>query len=182
MIPTIIKYRKVIAGGALLILLVIGYIYWASYQQGVGEARATHKYNALIDKQKREAAELLARETAKVDKAKKELHDEKNEREVQDARNAKHVANLSTRLRDLTVNGRLRDPNAGRGACSDTTVHGSTPSSSDSPDNGAEASGLLSTELTGLLQQLTGEADEINIAYNSCRQYLGKVREVINAQ
>jgi len=81
MIPTIIKYRKVIAGGALLILLVIGYIYWASYQQGVGEARATHKYNALIDKQKREAAELLARETAKVDKAKKELHDEKNERE-----------------------------------------------------------------------------------------------------
>lgn len=147
-----------------------GYLAWASHQQGIGDARATAAYNARIEAQKKGAAATLAKETAKVVATERALQDFKNRQEVKDAGNKKTVDNLTARLRDLAGHsGRLRDPNAGRGGGS-SGADGTAPAApGDSADNGTEAAGILSTELTEFLQRLTLEADEINTAYISCR-------------
>ena len=135
------------------------------------------KVNHSIDKQKQDAADLLIKETARANAAEKALQDAKNAQEVKDVQAQKTVNALQSRLAALTVDGRLRDPNAGRGGGSGGP-QGSTPSATgNSPDRGTEAAGLLSAELTGLLQRLQREADEINNAYLSCRADAFAVRE-----
>jgi hypothetical protein len=167
---------KLCAGLALAAALLIGYNLWASHQQGIGEARATGKYNVKIAAQKVEAAALLAKETARVTTTEKALQAVKNNQEVQDAKNRKTVAGLTARLRDLAVNGRLRDPNAGRGGSSDPAPGNAATSPGDSADHGAETGGVLSGELTGFLLSQAASADEINLAYISCREDAAAVR------
>jgi hypothetical protein len=169
---------KACASLALAAALLIGYNLWASHQQGIGEERATDKYNTLIATQKVEAADLLAKETARVTATEKALQASKNNQEIQDAKNTKVVAGLTTRLRDLTVNGRLRDPHAGRGPSGNAGPGNATSGPGDCPDHGAEAPGVLSAELSGLLQRLALEADEINVAYTSCRADAESVRKL----
>mgnify|MGYP001310919824 CR=1 FL=1 len=169
---------KIGAGVFLFLSITAGYIIWANHQQGIGEARATAKYNTLIDAQKKEAAGVLARETARVVAAERALQDFKNSQEVKDAGNKKTVDNLTARLRGLAVNGRLRDPHAdpgcggGGGGSNGTDSTGSR----NRPDNGTASSGVLSAELSGLLGRLLKEADEINNAYISCRADAEAVR------
>ncbi|MBU2539155.1 MAG: hypothetical protein KKH22_12035 [Proteobacteria bacterium] len=169
------------AGAAVLLvaLLVAGYSFWANHQQGIGEARATAAYNKAIDDQKLTAAATLALETAKTVAIEKRLQDLKNRQEVKDANNKKITAALTARLHDLTdPHGRLRDPHADAecGSRSGGTNDSNAAGPGNSPDHGTEATGILSAELSGLLQRLTIEADEINNAYISCRADAEAVR------
>lgn len=152
--------------------LSLGYIGWADHQQDIGEARATTRFTADTARQKLEAARVLAIEVTKVAAAHAALQEFKNQQEIKDAGNQKTVATLSARLRDLAGPvGRLRDPHAsggcGRGGGDAPAAAASTPG--DRADDAAEAGGLLSEQLTGLLQARFREADEINTAYISCR-------------
>lgn len=150
-------------GGALL-----GY---GHYQYGKGVKVTTSTYEAATAKQKAEAATTLASETEKTRSTEQALQTLKNQQELQDADHQKTVSALNDRLHSLAgTAGRLRDPHqtgcgsGGRGT--EGKAAGATP---DRADDGAEAGGLLSKELSGLLQRLQLEADGINIAYASCR-------------
>lgn len=143
-----------------------------------GYQRASAEATAALQKQKREAERVLAIETAKTLAAEQALRDFKTNQDIQDAKSKSTVADLSSRLRQLAgKSGRLRDPNAhgcGRGSGS-PSGETATATGSGAADP-AEAGGLLSAELTGLLQRLTTEADDINVAYISCRADTFKVR------
>ena len=158
---------KIAAVVALLVLLFFG----EQYIEGRGFERARAEDNAAIEKVKREAADTLASETNKTRIAERALQDFKNTQELQDATHQKTVADLSSRLRTLAgASGRLRDPHApGCGAGSGGTASEAAPAPGGRPADPAEAGGLLSPDLSGLLQRLTAEADTINVAYASCR-------------
>lgn len=168
---------KLGAGLLLATALIGGYLAWEDHQQGIGEARATEACNRKIETQKKEAAVVLAKETAKVVASEQALQNFKNQQEVQDAQNKKTTDNLTARLRALTgPAGRLRDPHAGRGPGGGSAPGAAAPGPGNRADHGAEAAGLLSAQLTGLLQRLTVEADAVNLAYISCRADAESVR------
>lgn len=172
---------RALAVGVLIGLLVLGYEAWAARQQAIGEARATTAYNAAIDRQKREAAALLAIETAKANAATTALADFKTEREKQDVENQSAIDRLAARLRAAAgAAGRLRDPNAagcggGGGGAPGTDSARAGGGAGDT----AEASGLLSAELTELLLGQARIADDVNVAYASCRADTLNIRQVL---
>lgn len=135
-----------------------------------------------VIRQKNEAAALLKKLTAERDALQVQLNTATEAQRKKDAENAKTIADQKRRLADLNAagGGRLRDPNAGRG-CSCPGAQGATEAPAASgAGHPAEAGGLLSKELSGLLLRLTGEADDINAAYESaradaliCRQAMG---------
>ncbi|WP_157979216.1 hypothetical protein [Rhodoferax ferrireducens] len=151
--------------------LTLGYYAWADHQQGIGDARATVRWTAALEKQKGEAARVLAVERAKVAAVELALQDIKNTQELQDAGHQKTVAGLSARLRDLAgPAGRLRDPHAaGCGGGGGGTPGAVASATGDRADDAGEAFGLLSAQLSGLLRERLREADDINNAYASCR-------------
>lgn len=157
---------KLGAGFLTAAALIAGYLAWASRQQAIGEARATAAYNVKIEAQKKEASKILAKETAKVVATERSLQSLKNIQEVTDAENKKVTDNLTARLRAL---GRLHDPNAGRGAGSGAASGTAAPCASNSPNDRAEAGGVFSIPASELLRKIAREADEINLAYISCR-------------
>jgi hypothetical protein len=137
----------------------------------VGYDRAAGIYQKAIDKQKAEAAASLAAEAEKVTKSEAALAEAKNTQELRDVDHQKAVTDLAAQLRSSAgPSRRLRDPNAPgcRASGSGAAGQAAAPASAG-PDDGAQAGGLLSAELTGLLQRLTREADDINNAYASCR-------------
>lgn len=158
---------KIAAVVALLVLLFFG----EQYIEDRGYDRARAEDNAAIEKVKREAADTLASETNKTRTAERVLQDFKNTQELQDASHQKTVADLSSRLRSLSgAPGRLRDPHAaGCGPSGGSAPGEAAPAPSGRPADPAEAGGLLSADLSGLLQRLQLEADTINVAYASCR-------------
>lgn len=171
---------KLGAGLLLAVGLAAGYFAWADHQQGIGEDRATERYEKAISKHRLAAARLLAQETDKVRLVEKEIERWKQKQEVDDERNRKHVENLAARLRDLAgPAGRLRDPRAGTGHGGDAPQGGAAAAACGGDGDTAQTGGLLSAELTGLLRRLTAEADEINMAYISCRADAVAVREIM---
>ena len=143
-----------------------------------GYDRAKAEATAALKEQQRQAERELASETAKTRAAEQALRDFKTNQDIQDAKAQTTVADLSRRLRQRAgKSGRLRDPNAHGCGCSSS---GPSGEAATAPGSGAadpaEAGGLLSAELTGLLQRLTTEADEINVAYASCRADAYQVR------
>lgn len=156
---------------AAALALLVGLFFGEQYIEGLGYSRAQAEYERAVSDQKMKAATLLATETGKARAAESALQAVKNKQELQDAANQKTVAGLSARLRDLAgPAGRLRDPNAtgcGRSSGSAESPVASAPG--DRADDYAKASGPLSAQLSGLLQQLGREADDINDAYASCR-------------
>lgn len=168
----------------LLSVIALGgaFLGYGHYQYGKGVQVTTSTYGAAIGKQKAEAATTLSTETAKTRSAEQALQTLKNKQELNDVDHQKTVAGLSARLHDLAgPAGRLRDPAA--------TAPGCRPGGSGSPyqlaaapyagaDGGAEAGGLLSIRLSGLLLQLVRDADDINNAYASCRADAFAVREI----
>lgn len=156
--------------GAVLALLVILYT-GEQYIEQRGADRQLAEDMAVINKQKAEAAALLASWTAKVHQVEQGLQALTNAQNLKDFDHEKTVADLSDRLRRLAgPAGRLRDPHAlGCGAGGGSAPSEAASAPSDRPADPAEAGGLLSAELGGLLQRLTLEADTINAAYASCR-------------
>lgn len=160
--------------------LLLGYNAWADHQQDIGEARANARWQQATDKLKTEARAKLAAETAKADKATDELRKFKDAQELKDAQARKTVADLRQRLAAVP-GGRLRDPNApGCGSGGSDPQAKDSPGTQHSDPDGTQAGGLLSAELTGLLQRLQSEADEINIAYAACRPDARALRQQLN--
>lgn len=162
---------RLIAIGALLAALVLGYSAWVRHQQGIGEARAKTVYNAAITQQKTVAGELLAAETSKAATATAALNAFKLRQEKDDAQNKSTIADLAVRLRTAAgAAGRLRDPNAAGCGGSGSGAPGADPArSGGGAADAAEAGGLFSAGATELLHRLTRDADDINTAYASCR-------------
>lgn len=170
--------QLLIKSGAVLALLA-ALLYAETYIEGLGYSRAQAEATATINQQKADAAALLATETDKARAAEAALQAIKNNQEIQDAEHQKTVAGLSARLRDLAgPSGRLRDPNAAGCRCGGGSATGPTaPAPGDRAADPTEAGGLLSAQLSGLLQQLGREADDINDAYISCRVDAFAVRD-----
>ncbi len=144
-----------------------------------GYQRAQSEATAALEKQKRQAGEQLATETAKTRAAEEALRTNKLNQDKKDAQAQSTVNDLSRRLRQLSADsaGRLRDPNAqgcgGSGSGPEAEAATTAGSGGEHP---AEAGGLLSAELSGLLFRLASEADAINLAYASCRADALQVR------
>ena len=172
---------RILAIGALLGLLVWGYSSWASHQQGIGEARATAAYNVAIVQQKIAVGKLLATETARVNAATAKLIDLKTEREKKDVENQSTIAELAVRLRAATgAAGRLRDPNAAGCGGGGGGAPGADPGRADGgATDGASDTGLLSKQLTEFLLGQAADADQVNLAYASCRADTLSLREVL---
>lgn len=144
---------------------------------------AVQTMKTAIEKIKGDAALELAAETGKTLDLQTKLQDLKNTQEIRDAQNRKAVAALSDRLRAAggpTL--RLRDPFqiGGCGGGGGSPAPQGASSAVGSGDNPAEAGGLLSAQLTGLLGRLTREADDINVAYISCRADAQSLRDTLN--
>jgi hypothetical protein len=160
--------------------LLLGYNAWADHQQDIGEARANTRWQQATDEMKAKARDKLAAETAKAGKATDELRKFKDAQELKDAQASKTVADLRQRLAAVP-GGRLRDPNApGCGGGGSGPQAKDTPGAQHSDPDGTQTGGLLSAELTGLLQRLQSEADEINIAYAACRGDSRALRQQLN--
>lgn len=171
---------KILGAVALLAALAFGVNSFLDYEQGIGDARATARFEKALDKQKGEAAATLAQETAKASAAEKKLNDFKNQQEVKDAAAAKANLDQANRLRDLAGPiGRLRDPYAptGCGGCREDSEGESAAAANAGAKHPPQAGGLLSGQLTALLLELTASADAINAAYASCRADAYSVRE-----
>lgn len=168
--------------GAVLALLVALIACLFAGFKGIdqrGYNRAQAEATAALQAQKREAGELLATETAKTRAAEEALRTFKLNQDNKDAQAQATNADLSRRLHQLTIGnaGRLRDPSApGCGGGGSGTPSGAGTPARAGAEDGAQAGGLLSAELTGLLQRLASEADAINIAYASCRADAYSVR------
>lgn len=168
-------YRYLIYFGIFL-SVITGYNIWANHEQSIGYDKAKVEYEKVIQDQKDIATQALITETAKVTVKEKELQEFKNNREVIDRANTKKVNALSNSVRAMSQ--QLRDPHQISAIKYSNSSSSSDSSNSNSGSgNGAEASGLLSAELTGLLSRITSEADEINLAYISCKEDSQNIRK-----
>lgn len=145
---------------------------WEVRTERVGYAKAEAYYTAVLARQSAAASAALTVERAKTDAARQELDAFRVQQEVKDEHNARTMAALGDRLRGLLNGaGQLRDPHAG--ACADSigvpAPVETAAAANGGADNGTQTGGLLSAPLSGLLRELTAEADSINTAYISCR-------------
>lgn len=150
---------------ALAVVLTIGGASWRAYDLGA-------EHQSEVDKLA--SAEALKVETDRANEATRKLSLNVSQQETKDALNSNAIDDLSGKLRRL---GRLRDPNA-RGC--GPAPGGAARSASDCANHGAEAPGVLSAELAGLLQRLQREADDINNAYASCRTERWALQQELN--
>jgi hypothetical protein len=173
---------KIIASLAVAAGLIAGFVLWSSHERGVGDARTTARYELVIVALKTEATRVLGVETAKVTATTKTLNDFKHNQELQDATNQTTVAAYERRLRTAAgPAGRLRDPNAGAG-CGNSGGGAPRPAATgpgDRANDPTQTGGLFSEAATGLLAELTKDADDINIAYASCRTDAINLRGVL---
>lgn len=156
----------------LLVAALLGGLYMLErHIEQRGYDRAKADYTAAIERLHADAAAQLAEEVNKTRAAEQALNEAKNTRELKDATHTQTIASLSDRLRRAAgPAGRLRDPNATHcGGSGGDPEGGPATTANAGATNAPEAGGLLSAELAGLLQQLTREADDINVAYASCR-------------
>lgn len=131
---------------------------FGGYMEYRGYQNAEAKFTQEASDAKIESDKIAKDLQGKLDAA-------KNTQELKDVDHEKTVAALSAELRrSAGAAARLRDPHAA--ACPAGAV---AIAPGAGPDDGAQAGGLLSAELTELLQRLTREADDINNAYASCR-------------
>lgn len=157
---------------ALGLVALLAGLWWLEHhieQRGYDRAQAV--YQAEIDRLQTEAATQLANETKRVRLAEHALQEAKNQQDRTDAKHTQTIAALSARLRAAAgPAGGLRDPYATQcGGSGDRPASDPAAASAAGATDRAQASGLLSEPLAELLQQLTREADEINVAYASCR-------------
>lgn len=133
------------------------------------------RYGAIISTHALKAAQAETRRAAEVALAEKRLQEHKQAQEITDDINQKNTAELSARLRTAVGAGRLRDPNAR--ACP-AAVPGAAADTGAGAAHDPEAAGLLSEDITRLLARVTREADQVNLAYISCRADSAHVRGV----
>lgn len=126
--------------------------------------------DAAIRAQKREAQAKLDQLTVEANHANRMLREAQALQEKKDADAKSRIARLQ---RELDALGRLRDPNAnGCGGGGGSSTPGVPQADAGGAADAAQTGGLLSAELSGLLRRLWREADEVNVAYASCRAQL----------
>lgn len=165
---------RLLGVAALAVGSVLAYKWWAGHQQQIGEDRATARYEAALTAQKQEAGRKLAHATARALRAEIDMQRGALEQAEKDRQNEATANDLRGRL--AAGGGRLRDP-AGCGRSGGNAPATSAASSANSDRDAAEAPGLLSASLSGLLRALTAEADRINNAYISSRADAARMRE-----
>lgn len=147
--------------------LTLGYFAWAAHEQGIGEARATERYNLAIAAQKQEAKTKLLKLAqdkleAEMALAKLIAQMEKN-REISQAKNTAdlhrnligHVLHFSTKI-------------AGRGSSG-----GSTASKADQPTGNAETADIqLPKQINDDLWNLAADAQSLAIDYSILYNHL----------
>lgn len=153
--------------------LIAGYFAWEHNIRADEKTKVDKVWEAKLDKQKVEAAGLLAAETARVGAIELKWSTFKNQQEIKDGKAQQVVAGYKNRIASLLSSngGRLRDPNAEIGCRgSSGSAEGQiVPSPGNSTEYTAETGGLFSEEASRLFIELTSEADQINLAYASCR-------------
>lgn len=117
-------------------------------------------------------AEALSAEVEKTRAIEQKLADAAIRQEKTDAKNKTIVADLGRDLDDR----RLLDPFA-RGC--DTAKAETTGNSASGEGHPTQANGLLSIEFDRFLKQLARDADDLNIAFASCRATLISDRETL---
>ena len=167
-------------GGVLALLTAL--FFSEQYIEGLGAKKEVLACSAKIEAGNAQAGRDLAAATAKVADQQIKLQAMVDKQNIEDSKHAETSAILTDHIHTLAAlyAGRLRDPNAspsrGGGSCSGA-VSQVAGTANDRGGNGAEANGVLSTDLTGLLQRLTKESDRINDAYTSCRSTAVKDRQ-----
>lgn len=166
------KYLKLLSPtrwliiGLLITTLITGYFSWRGHEREIG----AEPYKELIKANNKAAEEKYIALEAKSNQTTQELKDFKKVQEATDATNEQTIAILAKH----SVS-RMRDPNQAR--CSSGSAQSTdSASTGDSPKDPPETGGLLSEELTGLLNQRAFEADQINNAYISCRADIFNLR------
>ena len=161
---------------ALIAALGLGYIAWEKHIRNDERSKVVAEYNQKIDAQKAEAQYQLDTETAKVILLNLQLRAFKDQQENSDVINSKAIALLADKLHGRV----LIDPNAARCGQGGSSAEGTVvPNPGVGAADKPEASGVLSVPLTGLLLSITREADEVNLAYISCRGTLINERAVV---
>lgn len=169
----------------LVMAALVGAATWATKAlEARGEARATAKYEVALAKQREDAQKELDAEKAKTLRTESLLKEAKLTQEKKDVENAQVISKQKRDLAYLAgTAGRLFDPNYKGAGCREGSEDPSRQVAGGARtggEDGAEAGGLLSPELSQLLQQRAEEADNINAAYASCRADALKVRELVN--
>lgn len=175
----VVRFWRPLAALALLALAVWAYVHWRDTQRGIGAAAERKVWEQAVQRQKDEARATLEDARRRVEIAEGAAAALRQEQDLKDTQNAKTVADLELRLAHA---GRLRDPNAKPARCGGSGASPGpqgTASASAGRDDAAEAPGLLSAELSGLLRNLTAEADRINIAYESSREDARNLRTLL---
>jgi hypothetical protein len=175
-------YTWLLYGSLMAALLLGAWRVHHNIDQG-GYQRADAEWQAKVKSQKADATKLLDEERAKVAATSMSLRDFKNNQEIKDAHNKKAVTDYERRLRAAAgPAGRLRDPHAsyatGCGGGGGNAQSADTAGAGHRADDVAEAAGLFSVGATALLQRLTREGDDINLAYASCRADALSIREI----
>jgi hypothetical protein len=172
---------RVIAWGLALAALLAGAYALVSHIEQRGYDRATAEHTAAIHQLQADAANTLADQVSKTRAAEQALTTAKNNQEIQDAKHTQTIKAYAARLRAAAgPAGRLRDPNAPAPECrgsGDRPPGDPATATAAGATDSAETGGLLSEPLTGLLQRLAREADDINAAYASCRADAYTVRQ-----
>lgn len=170
---------KIISSIITFIALVAAIFGFGLYEYRQGAEHTKLIYDVAIQSQKIAANAVLAVETSKVHVRDEALNDLKNQQELKDADHQKTTLRLTDQLRTAagTVK-RLRDPNApGCGGGGGYPASKATTGADSGAADRTDASGLLSAELTQLLQSDAQKADDINNAYASCRADSQAVRQ-----
>jgi hypothetical protein len=164
-----------IAACAVLLGVVLGIYFYGQHKYHAGQQERVAFYEPAIQKQKAEAAQLLAEKTAEVRAKEDELRTFVTKQENTDAEHKKIVDTLSDRYRRLLAKsgGVLRDPNAT--GCSVGTPSTEPSAPKDGVGDGAQAGGVLSVPLSDLLWGALRDADIQAAAYASCRPYALKL-------
>lgn len=172
--------------GAILATAVVAGLGWVVYKV---DRRATaiesDKWQAKVGKMKLQATQELLAATNERDALQSALSNALAAQERKDDEGQKTVARLENNLRSMRAlsGGRMLDPNATGCRSGGQDANGKDSGAAiGGGGNAAEARGLLSTELTRLLDKLTREADDINVAYASCRADAVTIRALIQAQ
>jgi hypothetical protein len=169
-------------------LVALGVVWWSAESDLKATAASLETTKAALSQltgkvaqQKVDAKARYDALLAERDALQKRIDQQRHEQEIKDAQHKKLIAAANARLHDLAArnDGRLRDPNAEGAGCG-RSGGGAEGSAAAGPGSGAgdaaQAGGLLSVQLSGLLQRLEDEADAINRAYSFCRSDAMTVR------
>lgn len=170
---------RIAAYGLLAASLAGTYAVFIHHERQIGRDEQRVVDQAENNKQKAAAAKLLAAETARAHAAEAAFADFKNQQEIVDALNRETSQAQGRRLVALGgPAGQLRDPYASRRGQGCGGAQGAVAASpGNSAADTADATGLLSKELSGFLIGKLAKADAINDAYSSCRADTLNVRE-----